>query len=203
MMSRWSDQIIAGTEKDIIVAQNSYFTTDGTFRPECLPPPPGDQACNSLGWAFPTMVLEVGYSESIHSLHEWAPFYLSQHTTIMIYLAIKIYPLHAQQPGVRPMVAMLYQRKSQAPNIPTRVISFGNAPLYTAVINFLTNTISVSDANITGIRRHGAPPCNTSNIPTYQLPIPATELFHQTPFIFPSVNFNLDLWQVQRRINYQ
>ncbi|RGB25792.1 hypothetical protein C1646_771271 [Rhizophagus diaphanus] len=191
-IARWCDEVTCTAEEDINVAPNSYFTADYAFRPRRLPPPPVGQACNSLGWAFPNMVLEVGYSESIRSLHRWAPFYISGRTTIMIYLAIKIYPSNA-------MVAMLYQRTSQTPNIPTIVISFGWAPIHNRVVNFFVN-IGVPGVNITGFGRPGAPPCNTANIPTYQLHIPAVEIFHRTPSILPSINFDLDLWKVQDRV---
>jgi hypothetical protein len=94
---------------------------------------------------------------------------------------------------------MLYQRSSQTPNIPTRVISFGNTTLDNRVVNFFLN-IGVPDANITGVGRPDAPPCNTSNIPTYQLHILAAEIFNRTPFILPSINFDLDLWEIQDRV---
>ena len=93
------------------------------------------------------------------------------------------------------MVAMLYQRTSQTPNIPTIVISFGMAPIHNRVVNFFVNA-GVPGANIIGVGR-GGPACNTSNIPTYQLHIPAVEIFHRTPSILPSINFDLDLWKVQ------
>jgi hypothetical protein len=198
MLHRWSEQLDGGLAEDLIVSSNSYFTADCTFRPRCLPP---SEACSSPGWPYPNMVVEVGYFESIESLHELAPLYLSQDTTIMIYLAIKIYPFYAHQHGVGPMVAMLYQRSSQTPNIPTRVISFGNAPLHTNVVNFFIN-MGVPSVNFTGFGRHGASPCNAPNLPIYQLPIPAAEIFHRTPSIFPSVVFNLDLWKLQDSANY-
>jgi hypothetical protein len=195
----WSNLITGSSEDDLIIAPNSYFTADCTFGPRNLPPPLPNQACNSLGDAYPNMVLEVGNLESLRSLHGLAPFYLSQRTPIMIYLAIKLYPPRAQQPRVRPMVAMLYRRTSQTPFIPTRVISFGNAPLHNRVVNFFTN-LGVPNANFTGVGIQGAPPCNAANIPMYQLPISAAELFHRTPRILPAVNFHLDLWQVQDRV---
>jgi len=181
----WSNQITCTAEDDINVAPNSYFTADYAFRPRHLPPPPVGQACNLLGWAFPNMVLEVGYFESIHSLHRWTPFYMFRYTTIMIYLAIKIYPSNT-------IVAMLYQRTSQTPNILTIVISFGTRPIHNRVVNFFLN-MDVSGANITGVGRLGALTCNTPNILTYQLHIPAVEIFHHIPFILPSINFDLDL----------
>ncbi|GBB97658.1 hypothetical protein RclHR1_03030002 [Rhizophagus clarus] len=192
LMNKWCNQITGTAEEDIKVAPNSYFTADMTFRPRRLPTPPANQACNSLGWPYPTMVLEVGYSESIRSLHRWAPFYMSQRTMIMIYLAIKIYRSNT-------MVAMLYQRTSRTPNRPTIVISFGTRPIHNRVVNFLLNA-GVPDTNIIGVGRHGAPPCNTSNMALYQLHIPAAEILHRTPSILPSVNFDLDLWEIQDRV---
>ncbi len=110
----------------------------------------------------------------------------------MIYLAIKIYPSNT-------IVAMLYQRTSQTSNIPTIVISFGTRPIHNRVVNFFFN-MGVPGANITGVGRLSAPTCNAPNIPTYQLHIPAVKIFHHTPFILPSINFDLDLWEVQDRV---
>ncbi|CAB4423053.1 unnamed protein product [Rhizophagus irregularis] len=138
------------------------------------------------------MVLEVGNFKPLNSLHALVPFYLSQQITIMFYLAIKLYPSYAQQPG-RPMVAILYQRTSQTPNILTRVISFGNRPLHNKIVNYFVNN-GVPDTNITGIGRHDTPPCNAPNILTHQLSIPAAaEIFHHTPTILSSINFNVNL----------
>jgi hypothetical protein len=199
LICNWdNEQLTGGCGEDLIVASNSYFTADATIRPIYLPPPLASQACNSIGWAYPNVVVEVGYIESIHSLHGLAPFYLSPHTTIMIYLAIKLYSHH--QDGTRAMVVMLYQRSSPTPNLPTKVISFGNEPLHNSVVDFFINTVGIPGTLITGVGRHGAPPCNAPNLPTYQLPIPAAEIFHRTPTILPSVMFELDLWKVQRRV---
>jgi len=146
------------------------------------------------------MVVEVGNLEPIRSLHGLAPFYFSPRTTIMIYLAIKLFPIRIRgNIPVRPMVAMLYQRTSPTPNIPTQVISFGNIALDNRVVNFFIN-LGVPGALITGVGRHGAPPCNAPNLPIYQLPIPAAEIFHLSPAVLPSNAFNLDLWQVQDRV---
>ena len=60
--------------------------------------------------------------------------------------------------------------------------------------------MGIPDANITGVRRFGAPTCNASNIPIYQLYIPAVKIFYHTPFILPSINFDLNLWEVQDRV---
>ncbi|RGB37672.1 hypothetical protein C1646_756635 [Rhizophagus diaphanus] len=196
LMRAWSNQMTGTPEEDIIVAPNSYFTADFSIRPRNLPPPQAGLSCNSDGFSYPNMVIEVGYRESPQSLHGLAPFYLSPRTTIMIYLAIKIYRERIRFPGVKPMVAMLYQRSSQTPNIPTSVISFGNAPLDYRVVHYFRGI----GVNVTGVGRPGAPPCNAPNIPTYQLQIPAAEIFNRTPFILPTVNFDLGLWEIQDRV---
>ncbi|CAB4436456.1 unnamed protein product [Rhizophagus irregularis] len=196
LMRVWSDQMTGTSKEDLIVAPNSYFTADFSIRPRNLPPPRAGLSCNSDGLPYPNMVIEVGYRESPRSLHGLAPFYLSPRTTIMIYLAIKIYPVRTHYPGRKPMVAMLYQRSSQTHNIPTRMISFGNAPLDNRVVNYFLGI----GVNVTGVGIPGAPPCNTPNIPTYQLQIPAAEIFNRTPFILPTINFDLDLWEIQDRV---
>src|ERR1051325_141665 len=106
----WSNQLAGACEEDLIVGPNSYFIADGTIRPRHVPRPPSAQACNSSGHAYPTMVVEVGLSQSICNLHELIPIYFSRRTTIMIVLAIKIYP--PLQSNAIPMEAMLYLRTS-------------------------------------------------------------------------------------------
>ncbi|CAB4383396.1 unnamed protein product [Rhizophagus irregularis] len=45
---------------------------DATIRPWNVPNPPPARACNSSGYEYPTMVVEVGLIQSIHNLHELA-----------------------------------------------------------------------------------------------------------------------------------
>ncbi|CAI2193652.1 18575_t:CDS:2 [Funneliformis geosporum] len=68
----WINQLAGASEKDLIIGPNSYFTATATIRPRRVPRPSLTQACNSSGFAYPTMVVE--------------------RTTIMIVLIIKIYP---------------------------------------------------------------------------------------------------------------
>ena len=175
---------------------NSYFIADATIRPRNVRRPPLARACNSSGYAYPTMVVEVGLSQSIRNLHELAPIYFSRRTTIMIFLVIKIFPARRRQNNARAMVAMLYLRTSQTPNVPVTVVSFGNAQLNNLVVRFIQTTVG---ANVTG-NITGAPPCNGPNIPNYLINIPANALFHGAPGGVPNAlvgGINIDLWQIQ------
>ena len=83
---------------------NSYYTADLTIRPQGLPRPPPGQGSNSEGRPYPTLVVEVGNSESVPSLHDLSTGYFSPRTTIQIYLAIKMFPI--RQDGTRAMLAL-------------------------------------------------------------------------------------------------
>jgi hypothetical protein len=193
----WNNQLAGGCEENLIVGPNSYFVADATIRPWNVPKPPPARACNSSGYAYPTMVVEVGLSQSIRNLHELAPIYFSRRTTILIFLVIKIFP--TRQNNTRAMVAMLYLRTSQTPNVPVAVISFGNAQLNNLVVRFIQTTVG---ANVTG-NITGAPPCNGPNIPNYLLNIPANALFRGAPGGVPNGlagGINIDLWQIQNII---
>ncbi|CAG8456824.1 3829_t:CDS:2 [Acaulospora morrowiae] len=69
LIRTWNHQLFSITREDLIVSQSSYLTADVTFRPLDLPPSPAGQELNSDGGAYPTMVVEVGNSESLPSLH--------------------------------------------------------------------------------------------------------------------------------------
>ncbi|GBC10450.1 hypothetical protein RclHR1_09640001 [Rhizophagus clarus] len=190
----YANQLVGASEENLIVGPNSYFTADATIRPRRVPPPPLAQACNSSGYAYPTMVIEVGLGQSIRNLHELTPIYFSRRTTIMIFLLIKIYPV--RQNGTRAMVAMLYLRTSPTPNVPVTAISFGNARLNNSVVRYVQNTVGT---NVTGFVI-GAPPCNGPNIPNYLLNIPANALFNGAPGGIPNGlanGINIDLWEIQ------
>jgi hypothetical protein len=193
----YASQLVGASKENLIVGPNSYFIADATVRPRYVPRPPPAQACNSSGYAYPTMVVEVGLSQSIRNLHELAPIYFSRRTTILIFLVIKIFP--TRQNNTRAMVAMLYLRTSQTPNVPVAVISFGNAQLNNLVVRFIQTTVG---ANVTG-NITGAPPCNGPNIPNYLLNIPANALFRGAPGGVPNGlagGINIDLWQIQNII---
>ena len=192
----WNNQLHGVQEEDLIVGPNSYYTADLTIRPRGRRRPLPGQASNSNGRPYPTLVVEVGNSESFPSLHDLSTGYFSPRTTIQIYIAIKIFPI--RQDGTRAMLALRYLRTNQNNTVPDIIISFGTAPLHPNTIGFLTN-IGVPLANIVGVG-FSATACNTSGIPIYQLHIPAIELFNGVLGGIPAgaVNgFYLDLWELQ------
>ncbi|RGB28571.1 hypothetical protein C1646_767646 [Rhizophagus diaphanus] len=167
----WNNQLAGGCEENLIVRPNSYFVADTTIRPRNVPNPPSARACNSSGYEYPTMVVEVGLSQSIRNLHKLAPIYFSQRITSLIFLVLKIF--HACQNNTRAIVTMLYQRTSQTPNVPVTDIYFGNAQLNNFVMRFIQTNV---EANVTG-NITSSPPCIVLNLPNYILNIPANTLF--------------------------
>ncbi|CAG8760213.1 6468_t:CDS:1 [Dentiscutata erythropus] len=196
----WDDQLNGAFAEDLIL-ESSYCTADLTIRPRDLPPPHPGHESNSSGAPYPTMVTEVGYIETVSSLHDLSTRYFSSRTTIQIYLVIKLFPI--RQDHTRAMLAMRYLRTNQYPTAPDVVISFGTAPLHNKTIDFLLNNMGVPDANITGVGRFNAIACNGPRIPNYQLNIPAAELFNGTPNGIPPNavgGFDLDLWKIQNAV---
>ncbi|CAG8683912.1 7753_t:CDS:2, partial [Dentiscutata heterogama] len=170
LINDWDDQLLSVVEEDLIL-ESSYCTADLTIRPSDLPLPHPGREPNSSGVAYPTMVIEVGTTETISSLHDLSARYFSSRTTIQIYLAIKLFPI--RQDHTRAMLVM----------------------------HFLLNNIGVPDANITGVGRFNAIAYNDPRIPNYQLNIPAAELYNGTPNGIPPDavdGIDLDLWKIQK-----
>jgi hypothetical protein len=188
------DQLHTGSEADTIVGPNSIFKADGKVTPGQRPQPPAGQGCDSTGAPYPTMVVEVGYSESLKSLHELAVHYFSARTTIRLYLAIKIFG--RRQNGTKALLALLYTRPNP---LPTSVISFGTAPLANVTLGYLRRQ-GIPNNTITGFGRFGAPACNAPGIATYQISLPAAELFNGVPGGVPNgvpANIVIDLHEIQ------
>jgi len=197
LMKAWNDQLDGASGEDLTVDQNSYYTADLTIRPPGLRRAPAGREPNPKGTAYPTMVVEVGVSETISSLHDLARNYFSPRTTIQIYLAIKLFPTRTN--GTRAMLALRYLRTNQNNTVPDVILSFGTAPLHYSTIDFLTNIVGVPLANITGVG-FSAIACNAPGIPDYQVHIPVAELFNGSSGGIPagSINgFYLDLWKLQ------
>ncbi|RUS27057.1 hypothetical protein BC938DRAFT_483766 [Jimgerdemannia flammicorona] len=192
----WNNQLIGGNEDDLIIGPNSMYTADISIRPIGRPRPPAGSSCNSLGLPYPTMVVEIGNSETIRSLHQLAVGYFSPQTTIQIYLAIKLFP--PRQNGTIAMLALLYLRTSPIPVIPITVTSFGTAPLGHPTLTVLED-IGIHHHAITGVG-FGDNPCNNPGIQNYQIHIPAPELFNGVPGGIPAGaanGFDLDLRELQ------
>ena len=194
LMGGWSNRMLGFPMLDIKIGQNTMYHADVAFRPRGLPQPPAGQGVNATGNPYPTMVVEIGVSESLPSLHSLARGYFAAITTIEVYLAIKVFPRRAN--GTRAMVALLYLRPSV---VPTLVKSFGTAPLHHHTRSYLQN-VGVANNTLSGLG-FGAPGCTGAGIPDYQLPIPASRLFSVLPVPQGlSINFVIDLFVLQDMI---
>ncbi|CAG8486422.1 4948_t:CDS:2, partial [Acaulospora morrowiae] len=187
----WNNRLFGFDRENHIVSPNSYFTADVSIRPLDLPPSPAGLKLNSDGGAYPTIVVEVGKSEFLSSLHSLSTYYFSPRTNIQICLTIKLFPIC--QDGTMAMPALRYLRTNQNQTVPDVVISFGTAPLNRSAINFLLNNMGVPSVDITGIG-FAATICNAPSIPNYQLHIPAVELFNGSPSGVPAKAINSSIW---------
>ncbi|CAG8561921.1 10168_t:CDS:2 [Ambispora gerdemannii] len=73
LIRTWNNQLHNAQEEDLIVGPNSYYTTDLTIRPRGLPRPPTGQGSNSEGRPYPTLIVEVGNSESVPIMAQLQP----------------------------------------------------------------------------------------------------------------------------------
>eukprot|EP01133_Synstelium_polycarpum_P002452 gene2452-2788_t len=88
-------------------------------------------AANADGDTFPTMIIEVGVTQSLKSLHDKAQRYLLATTDIQIVLCISLWPRRPNNSFQ--MVALLYIRdplQVHSTRLPQTVVSFGTAPLH-------------------------------------------------------------------------
>ncbi|CAG8620027.1 11142_t:CDS:2 [Ambispora gerdemannii] len=92
IMDNWSVRLRVIIELDVIVDTRSVCRPDICVRPLNRHQPQSSRAVNSSGNPYSTLVVEIGNTESLNSLHELTAKYFSQRTTIQIYLAIKLYP---------------------------------------------------------------------------------------------------------------
>ncbi|CAI2178223.1 19385_t:CDS:2 [Funneliformis geosporum] len=203
LMGRWNyHDLEYGDGSNMIVGQNSAKEPDSWIRPVKRRRSMPYKAMDRFGGAYPTMIVEVGYTQSLPDLHQKVALYFSQATSIQIVLTIKIFDLRAD--NTLALIAMLYLRTDQNPLIPVKVISFGKADPVQSTVNYIINTMNVPPNNFIGVGRTvndvNCLPCDRAGIPIYQMNIPAAELFDGDPNGVPMAaagGFNLDLWEVQ------
>ncbi|CAB4482606.1 hypothetical protein RhiirA5_502042 [Rhizophagus irregularis] len=213
----------AWNRQDFDYGDNQDLTLSATSsrKPDCVifarrrnPPANPAQAADSTGGPYPTMVVEVGYSQSLPDLYKAVAEYFNQRTTIQIVLIIKIFGVRTD-PNTNTrtiaLVAALFLRTSPNPLVPTSVISFGTANLDSKIENFILLDMGTPIANYIGVgipdpNNHNLPfpPCNAAGIPIYTMNIPGTELYDGVPVGNLPPNFNLgcdiDLWELQSTI---
>ncbi|EXX54455.1 uncharacterized protein OCT59_021411 [Rhizophagus irregularis] len=216
IMGAWNRQDFDyGNNQDLILGPASSRRPNCVIFPKhrSLPANPA-QIADSIGGAYPTMVVEIGFSQSLSDLYQAVTQYFNQRTTIQIVLIIKIFGIYTH-PNTNistiALVAALFLRTNSNPLVPTSVVSFGTANLDSKIVNFIILDMKTPIANFIGFglpdpnnNNIPFPSCNAAGIPTYIMNIPGTELFDRVPAIYLSPNFNLgcniDLWELQTTI---
>ncbi|CAB4409115.1 unnamed protein product [Rhizophagus irregularis] len=199
-----------GDNATLILGTNSSKEPDSWVRPKNrIRPRPGTPAANNLGAAYPTMIIEVGYCQSLPDLHRKVELYFSQRTTIQIILFIKIFK--PRRNNTITLIVAKYVRTSLTPLIPEQVISFGTAAPHKATKNYITNIMRVPQNHFIGfgrrdpVTKNSYPACNMAGIGIYIMNIPANELFDGDITVRPftqemNQGFNLDLYEIQEAI---
>jgi len=187
-----NDTLVPFTAPRLTFGPNNVLEPDGAWKPRGLGSPPS--AVDAAGVIYPTLVFEVGYTESTVSLHNLAPIYLGPNTSIQLYVAIKIFGRRGN--GTFAMLALLYSRTNAPVTTPVHAISCGTAPIVQHVL-----TAILQPPLLTGVGIAAAPACNQAGLPQYQLHLPLASIYHGVgvPAGLP-LNFDLDLFQLQRNI---
>jgi Uma2 family endonuclease len=223
LMGVWNNQdLLYGTGATTILGQDTEREPDSWVRPINRPDPPAGSGlgADENDVAYPTMMIEVGYSQSLPDLNRTATLYFDRRTTIQIVLAVKIFGIRIDtntNTRIIALIAALYLRTSATPLIPTSVVSFGTADPDAKTVNYILNEMGVLPGNFIGVGRPNFPLCNAANLPAYQMNIPGPEIFDGVPANllpagFPIVpntppagfaaGFDLDLWVVQNAIRH-
>ncbi|CAB5308049.1 unnamed protein product [Rhizophagus irregularis] len=129
LMGRWNDQDLDyGTDATAILGQNIAKESDFWVRPRHRPDPPAGsgQGVDGKDKAYPTMMIEVGFSQSLPpDPHQIAALYFNRRTTIQIVLTIKIFGKRINtntNTSTIALISALYLRTSTTPLILTSVI---------------------------------------------------------------------------------
>ncbi|CAG8805173.1 23791_t:CDS:1, partial [Gigaspora rosea] len=210
--------LVIYSELDITVGTTSEYCTDIAAEPRQSPPPTPGSVLQ------PTIIIEVARTETLNSLDSLTVDYFSanaQTNLTQVYLAIKIFD---QQDSTATMLAILYLRNNQVPNMalnvpnpppnipsmitlanttPNLVISFGTTPLNHQSTTFINNT-GISTSRLTGFLQCTDIVCTAASMQNYQITIPANLLFMSkvVPARVPN-NFIIDLWEVQQKALYR
>jgi hypothetical protein len=175
-------------ETDLRDGAGGFVAPDCCLIPVGRPTPPIGTVA---GDAYPTVVVEVGITQTIPQLHARAAVYFAAATNIRLYLAFKLYKNGA-------MLLLFYQRLNAAPLVPD-AISFGRHNLHHTVV---TSVNALIPATFTGVGRPGGVACNAAGIAMYQVQLPVAELYHNVavPAGLP-VNLTVDLFNIQSSVD--
>lgn len=143
---------------------------DGFVAPDCCMIPvgrPTPPIGTRYGKGYPTLVVEVGITQTIPQLHARAAVYFAAATNIRLYLAFKLYKNGA-------MLLLSYQRSNAAPLVPD-AISFGRHNLHHTAV---TSVNALLPTTFTGVGCPGGVACNAAGIAMYQVQLLVVDLFN-------------------------
>lgn len=185
-----NDTLASATAVRRSFGPNNVLEPDIELRPGGLGVPPA--LADGAGDPYPTVFIEIGFSEAVISLHNLAPIYLGPNTSVQLYVAIKIYRRLPNQTFA--LLALLYSRTNLLVTTPLLAISCGTAPVMRGRLPLAIRPL------LTGVG-FGGPACNQAGLPAYQLPLPVAAIYGgvAAPAGLP-VNFNIDLFRIQRQI---
>ena len=182
-------------ELDLMVALNNVRRADGAVKPRGLPQRPAGQGMNANNDPYPTLVIEVGVSENVDSLHGLALEYFSARTRIRAYLALKIWEL--RNSNTFAALALLYLRNNVPNSMPVQAISFGTAPIHRHALNSMPQIIPPL---IVGNHGPAAVACSAAGLAGFQINIPTAEMYHGVPAGVPvgvPAQLQIDLFHIQ------
>ncbi|KYR01410.1 hypothetical protein DLAC_02000 [Tieghemostelium lacteum] len=182
------------------IPNNVSYEPDQSIKPQNRV---GPQA-NNTGLPFPTLVVEVGYSQSLQSLNTKALQYLNPNINIQMVICVKIWN---RCPNNTFRALMMFYRRGFAGTNPEQIISFGTAPLHHETRNTINGwNLNANQLSGFGITVNGIPTpvCNQAGMALYTLQIPSADLYNGVaagvPVCVPAT-IPLDLFDLQTLIN--
>ncbi|KYQ93218.1 hypothetical protein DLAC_05856 [Tieghemostelium lacteum] len=199
---------ISGSSRINFNAGTAAAPNNVSYEPDesIIPNNRGGPQANVSGSPFPTLVVEVGYSQTFQSLHTKALQYLNPNTNIQMVICVKFWNRIANNNNTF-RALMLFYRRGFAGTNPEQIISFGTSPLHHETRNTINGwNLNANQTSGFGITVNGIPTpvCNQAGMAPYTLQIPSADLFNGVAGGVPvgvPATIPLDLFNLQTRVN--
>ncbi|GAM17008.1 hypothetical protein SAMD00019534_001830 [Acytostelium subglobosum LB1] len=185
-----------GTGSMTQVLGQSGAQADSSITPSGRPRPVPEGGLSANGtFPFPTVIIEVGVSQTVASLHQKAKRYLSNTTDIQVVVCIKIFPPKSDD-GTFKALALLY-RRSVSTQTPVQVISFGTIPFDLPMV-YIIQGLGPTTGNTLAVNT----PPTVPNDPLYLLRIPLADIYNGDANGVPGnpVDVIIDLFHLMTKI---
>ncbi len=130
------------------------------------------------------LIVQVGFTESVRSLHEHAPNFFAANSGVQVYVCVKIWKKRVDQ--TRAIVAVVYHRNQTHP---VSILSCGDAPVHNSFLQFYT--VQFAGVVLPPIQQNGVPP-TPANANQFILNIPGNIIDPNMNPVLPPLQLKFD-----------